>query len=126
MRFEELDVWKKACRVAISVYKLTSKGRLAHDFALRDQMRRSVVSIPSNIAEGKERETVKELIRYLYIAKGSVAELKTQLFISCEIKYLDCEDYNKLEAQLQEVSAMLGSMIRTLKRQRDRDGEKIQ
>jgi len=115
IRFEDLDVWQKGCELAISIYKLTSDGKLANDFGLRDQLRRSATSIPSNIAEGKERETVKELIRYLYISKGSAAELKTQLFIAFKVGYLNEDPYQIYSDKVVEVSAMLGRFIKTLK-----------
>ena len=83
--FKELDVWIESCELAVEMYDVTNKGEFAKDFGLRDQIRRCSVSIPSNIAEGKERETVNELIRYLYIAKGSAGELSAQLFIAFRI-----------------------------------------
>ena len=80
--FEELKVWQKAKDLAVLIYKITSDGKLSKDFGLRDQIRRSAVSIASNIAEGDERETDKESVRFFYIAKGSLAELRTQLMIA--------------------------------------------
>ena len=75
--------------MAVAVYVLSKDGELSRDFGLRDQMRRASVSAESNIAEGKERETAPEFIRYLYMAKGSAGELKTQLIIAEEIGYLE-------------------------------------
>ena len=77
--FEDLEVWKKACDLAVRIYS-TLKG--CRDYGLKDQMTRAAVSIPSNIAEGLERESKNETIHFLHIAKGSCAELRTQLHIS--------------------------------------------
>jgi four helix bundle protein len=79
-------------------------------------LQRAVVSIASNIAEGKERETIPELIRYLYIAKGSSGELKTQFIIAQRIGAVDEERTKNLIRRVEEISAMLGALIRTLKR----------
>lgn len=80
--FKELIVWQRAKDLAVMVYKVTEKGALSRDFGLRDQIRRSAVSIASNLAEGDERDTDKESIRFFYIAKGSAAELRTQIQIA--------------------------------------------
>ena len=114
-RFEDLDVWKEGCNIAIEIYGVTNIGNFAKDFGLRDQIRRSSVSIPSNIAEGKERETVKELVRYLYISKGSAAELKTQLLIAHKVGYVNAQTYTYFSERILKVSKMLGSFIGTLK-----------
>ena len=113
--FEGLDVWKEGCNIAVEIYGVTNNGPFSKDFGLRDQIRRCAVSIPSNIAEGKERESVRELIRYLYIAKGSAAELKTQLLISSKVGYLDKQSFINLSEKIERISGMLGSFIRTLK-----------
>ncbi|MBI5049932.1 MAG: four helix bundle protein [Nitrospirae bacterium] len=113
--FEELDVWQEGCKIAIEIYEITNKGEFAKDFGLRDQIRKCATSIPSNIAEGKERETVSELIRFLYIAKGSAGELKTQLFIACKIGYIDEQKYIYLTGKVLKVSGMLGNFIKKLK-----------
>jgi four helix bundle protein len=120
--FEDLDVWKEGCTIAVEIYGATNVGKFAKDFALRDQIRRASVSIPSNIAEGKERETVNELIRYLYIAKGSAGELKTQIFISHKVGYMDHETYTYFSERILNVSKMLGSFIRMLKRGKSEKG----
>jgi len=110
--FRELRVWQRAKALAVAVYRVTSKGSLARDLALRDQLRRAAVSVPSNIAEGDERDTNKDSVRFLYIAKGSLAELRTQLVIACEIGALDKTVYQNLEAESAELGRMLGSLIK--------------
>jgi four helix bundle protein len=115
-RFEDLEVWQEGCDLAVQIYELSREGKLARDYGLRDQMTRSSVSIPSNIAEGKERETAPELIRYLYIAKGSTGELQTQLYIAQKIGYVDEEVTYKLIQQTKVLSKKLGSFIQYFKR----------
>lgn len=113
--FEDLDIWKEGCQLAIDLYQVTGKDQFARDFGLRDQIRRSAVSIPSNISEGKERETLRELIRYLYIAKGSAAELKTQLYIAQRVGYLESDTYLDFNKRVITLSKKIGSFIRKLK-----------
>ena len=115
-RFEDLEVWQEGCDLAVQIYKLSREGKLARDYGLRDQMTRSAVSIPSNIAEGKERETAPELIRYLYIAKGSTGELQTQLYIAQRVGYVDEGTSYNLIQQTKVLSKKLGSFIQYLKR----------
>lgn len=104
--------------MAVAVYVLFKDGELGRDFGLRDQMRRASVSVASNIAEGKERETAPEFIRYLYMAKGSAGELKTQLIIAEEIGYLERKQSKDIKQKAQQVSGMIGALIRTLKSNR--------
>lgn len=115
-RFENLEVWQEAASLAVDVYTVSKSGGLTQDFGLRDQLQRAAVSIASNIAEGKERETIAEFIRYLYIAKGSSGELKTQLIIAHRIGYIDEGSTKNLIRSVEQISAKLGALIRTLKR----------
>ena len=110
--YRNLRVWRAAKEVAVAVYHRTATGPLARDFGLRDQLRRAAVSIPSNIAEGDERGTNKDSVRFLYMAKGSLAELRTQLEIARDIGALAPSDYESLEAACAEVGRMLGSLIK--------------
>lgn len=84
-----MKVWQRSKDLAVQVYGITECAVFAKDYGLRDQIRCSSVSVPSNIAEGDERDRDKEAVRHLYIAKGSAAELLTQLIIAHEISYLD-------------------------------------
>jgi four helix bundle protein len=110
--FEELKVWQKAKDLAVLVYKITAEGKIAKDFGLRDQMRRSAVSVASNIAEGDERETDKESVRFFYIAKGSLAELRTQLRIALEIDFIAKNEFAKIEQDCSEIGKILGGIIK--------------
>jgi len=80
--FHDLKVWRDAKTLAVAVYRATADLR---DFSLRDQIRRAAVSVPSNIAEGDERDTDRDGVRFFYIAKGSLAELRTQIEIAVEV-----------------------------------------
>ena len=113
--FRKLIVWQKSKDLAVDIYKLTSTGNLVKDYSLTDQMRRAAVSIPSNIAEGNDRESQKEFLRYLYMAKGSLSELQTQLEIAREINYVDGETFSYIELKCIEVSNMLGGFIKSIK-----------
>jgi four helix bundle protein len=121
-RFEDLAVWQRAMSLAAEIYAASKDGEFGRDFGLRDQIRRAAVSIASNVAEGKERETVPELIRHLYIAKGSAGELKTQLMIAERIGYLHAEQARSLVNDVAGISAMLGALIRGLKGQSRQSG----
>ena len=111
--FEDLEVWKRACRLAVRLYRELKECR---DYGLKDQMTRAAVSVPSNIAEGAERDSRQEYIRFIHIAKGSAAELRTQLYIAGEIGLLDKPITAELTAELKEISAILQSITYTLKK----------
>jgi four helix bundle protein len=110
--FEELKVWQKAVDLAVKVYEITKKDHFKRDFGLRDQMRRSSVSISSNIGEGDQLESDKSSVRHFRIAKGSTAELYTQAIISYRIAYLDENDYEFIKKESQEIIAMLTNLIK--------------
>ena len=109
--FRELKVWQKGKDLAVYIYKITNEGGFAKDYGLRDQIRRAAVSIPSNIAEGDERETDREAVRYFYIAKGSSAEVLTQAIIAFEIGYIDEQTFKEIEERCIEISSMLSRLI---------------
>lgn len=110
-KFQELNVWRRAKDLAVSIYKLTSEGNFAKDYGLRDQIRRAAVSISSNIAEGDELDTNKQAIKFFYIAKGSSAEVLTQAIIAYEIGYLSKERFIYIEIECQAISSMLAKLI---------------
>ncbi|MBX9789637.1 MAG: four helix bundle protein [Pirellulales bacterium] len=108
--FENLDVWKRACQLAVRVYELTRESR---ESVLRNQMRRAAVSIPSNIAEGAERGG-KDFARFLRTASGSAAELRTQCYIAAKVGALTGEQMSELVGELREISKMLTGLARSL------------
>ena len=109
--FENLEVWKAGCRLAVDVYSELQKSR---DSGLRDQMQRAAVSISSNIAEGSERRSKKEFVQFLYIARGSCAELRTQLYIAVSIGAIPADSASTLVAETKRIAAMLTGLITTL------------
>lgn len=112
--YRELVVWQKAMEVAKQIYLLVKKLPKEEIYALSDQMRRAAVSIPSNIAEGNARNSSKEYAQFLSIARGSKAELETQLLLCKEIGYLTQTEIQPLLVQLKEIGKMISVMIRKL------------
>ena len=104
--FEDLEVWKRGCALAVYVYEALSDSR---DYGLRDQMQRASVSIPSNIAEGYER-TDKDFIRFLMIAKGSAAELRTQAYIARKTNLITPDQMNHIVDETKQLSRMLQAL----------------
>jgi four helix bundle protein len=109
--FQELKVWNKAKDLAVFVYKITEQGLISKDYGLRDQMRRSAVSVPSNIAEGDELDSDRQSVKYFYIAKGSSAELLTQSVIAHEIMYLNDQHFDHILKGSRAISSMLTRLI---------------
>ncbi|WP_350978579.1 four helix bundle protein [Shewanella sp. AC34-MNA-CIBAN-0136] len=121
MRFEQLDVWKRASRLSCEIYKLTEK---VDNWGFKDQITRSGLSVPSNIAEGEERDTTKEKIRFLYYAKGSLGELVTQLYIGVEAGFLDKKTSIMLVNEAKELAKIIGTMIKN-KQSKIKDARKL-
>jgi len=112
MNFEKLDVWKRAARLSADLYKATASLR---DYGFRDQLTRSGLSVPSNIAEGMTRDSTQEKKRFLNISYSSLAEVRTQIFIGMDIGYLPKVDGKKWIQETKEISAMLISLKNKLK-----------
>lgn len=100
--FKDLLVWQMAKDLAVRVYRISESQDLKKDFGLCDQIRRSAVSIASNLAEGDERSTDRDSVRFFYMAKGSVAEVRTQIQIVCETGHLRKPEYDSLEAEYEQ------------------------
>lgn len=115
-KFEELKVWRKGVDLAVDIYKIVKETELSKDFGLKDQIQRSSVSISSNIAEGDELDTQKQSIKFFYIAKGSCAELYTQILIAERVGYISKLKANTLKNECKEISNMLGKLILIRKR----------
>jgi len=113
--FVQLEVWQKAHVLVLEIYKLTASFPTEERFRLTDQLCRSAASIPANIAEGKGRNTRKEYIQFLYIARGSVEEMKYHLILSRDLGYLSPERFDKLFDGYNEVGRMLNGLINSLK-----------
>ncbi len=106
--FEDLEVWKKSCQLAVSFYKELKEWK---DYGLKDQMNRAAVSIASNIAEGNERDTDKDFCRFIVIAKSSAAELRTQLYIARKIDLINKENFDFYLSELKSRSRMLQALV---------------
>ena len=111
--FEELEVWKRACQLAVDIINIL-KG--CKEFELKNQMTKAVISIPSNIAEGAERNSKKEFMQFLHIAKGSAAELRTQIYIAEKTEILTSKITRPLIKETKEISAMLQGLIASQKK----------
>ncbi len=113
--FEDIQSWKKARALNKLIYSITLENiEFKKDYGLRDQIRRSSISITSNIAEGFDRETNKEFKRFLYIAKGSAAELKSQLYLAFDLGYLKSNEFDILIEEVNEISKLLYGLIKYL------------
>ena len=111
-KFEDLLVWQEGLSLTTEIYGLLKN---CNDFGFRDQIRRAALSIPSNIAEDYDRQTNKEFIQFLFIAKGSCAEVRTQLYLAQNVGIISKENVDKLLAQSNKISAMLTKLIQTRK-----------
>jgi four helix bundle protein len=109
-RFEDLIAWQKARKLTKQVYDATNDGAFARDFGLKDQIRRAAVSSMSNIAEGFERSGLVEFQRFLSIAKGSCAELRTQLYVALDVGYLETRTFESLMSHAIEVGKIIGGL----------------
>ncbi len=112
--FKELKVWQKSMDLVIEIYGLVQLLPKYENYALSDQMRRAAVSIPSNIAEGQQRRSAKEFVRFLLIARGSCAELETQLSVCVALKYLTDAQIKNASSMLDEIGRMLSGLVAKL------------
>ena len=118
-RFEDLIAWQKARALTGEIYRYTKEGEFAKDHGLRDQIRRAAVSVMSNLAEGFDRASRGEFHRFLVIAKGSCAEVRSQLYVSLDVGYLSQERFNKLMSLVIEVSRIIAGLRFSVQKQRD-------
>ena len=117
-KFEDLIAWQKARELTKNIYRVTKNGDFSKNFGLRDQIRRSSVSVMSNIAEGFERGGRSEFHQFLVIAKGSCAELKSQLYVALDAEYIDTITFQNLDALAKEVSRLVGGLRASVYRQK--------
>jgi len=114
-KFEDIEAWQMARKLTGAIYSVTNDGKFARDFGLRDQIRRAAVSVMSNIAEGFNRGGNRELIQFLFIAKGSAAEVQAQLYVGFDAGYLKQEQFKDLYDLAGNTSRAIGGFIRYLK-----------
>jgi len=123
-KFEDLPIWKSAIGLTIEIYDVTFMGKFAKDFCLRDQIRKAIISISSNIVEGFEKNNNNEFIRFLKIAKGSAGEVRSQLYIASALGYISKEKFDHLNLKFQDLANQIGSFISYLEQKR-KNGEFI-
>lgn len=114
-RFEEIEVWKLSMDLCTEIYKITNFELFSKDFGLKDQIRRSAVSVPSNIAEGYERDSKKQFLYFLNVSKASCGELRTQLTIARNLGYIQENEFTKLYEKCTSVSKQIVGFINYLK-----------
>ena len=112
--YKELVVWQKAMELVSDVYRVTAAFPREELYGLTSQLRRSAVSVPSNIAEGQGRATRGEFIQFLGHSRGSLLELETQLLISARLGYLDADPCHRLQAKVTEVARILNGLLTSL------------
>jgi len=117
-RFEDLGIWKLALKITKMIYDLTAKKEFSKDFGLRDQVRRAIISVSSNIVEGFEKNNNNEFIKILKIAKGSVGEVRNQLYIALAVGYISKEEFKKGNEELENLASQIGGFIQYLEKKR--------
>ena len=114
-KFEDLQSWKKARELSKIIYSVTNAPLFSSDPSFKDQIRRAVVSISSNIAEGFERGGNKELIQFLFIAKGSCSEVRSQIYLALDCEYVSEIEFENIKSRAQEISKLIQGFIGYLK-----------
>jgi len=114
-RFEDIKAWQQARSLVKEVYQATGEAKFAKDFSLKDQIRRAAVSIVSNIAEGFSRQTDKEFVQFLHIAKGSTSEVQSQLYVALDLDYVNSEEFKRLYDEADQVARLISGFIKYLK-----------
>src|SRR2546422_1005504 len=117
-RFEDLIAWQKSRVLTRDIYKASNVGAFARDYGLRDQIQRAGVSTMSNIAEGFERGKPGEFHQFLCVAKGSNAELRSQLYVALDVGYLQPEEFQALMVQAEEVGRIVGGLRASVEKRR--------
>jgi four helix bundle protein len=118
LKFEDIVAWQKALELSDLIYEYSNKDKFSKDFGLRDQMRRASVSVVSNIAEGFEREGNNQFIYFLLVAKASAGELRAQLYVARNQKYITTEEFEQLNNKVIEVSKTISGFISYLRTQK--------
>jgi four helix bundle protein len=122
--FEDLNVWKQARLLIQEVYRLTKTEKFSRDFGLRDQIQRAAISVMSNIAEGFERGGNQEFSQFLYVAKASCGEVRSQLYVALDQGYVTHDETEKLRQSFKRLAGMISNLIAYM-RQSEMRGEKF-
>ena len=115
LSFKELNVWQRAVRLTVVLYKTLQKFPETERFGLTSQIQRAAVSVSANIAEGWGRGSTKEYIQFLYIARGSLMELETHLIIAQQLNYINNDQLDQFGKDIEDIAKMLNRLIKTLK-----------
>lgn len=115
-RFEDLAFWQQARELTELIYALTQKDGFAKDYGLKDQIQRAAVSVMSNIAEGFSRGTNVEFLQFLFIAKGSLSEVQSQLYVALDLAYISQDQFRQAYAKADQVAKTMNSFIQAVKR----------
>jgi four helix bundle protein len=113
-KFEDIKAWQKARELVREIYLVSEEEKFKKDFALKEQIRKSAISVVSNIAEGFARRTNKEFVQFLYVSHGSLAEIEAQLYLGHDLGYLDINKFNSLYGSCYEISKMIMGLIKYL------------
>lgn len=116
--YEDLVVWQKAHQFVLNIYKTSFSFPSHEQFGLTSQLRRAAISIPANISEGSKRQYNKELVQFLFVAKGSLGEAEYYLRLAKDLNYMSLEDYDKLYQQCDEIGRMLAGLIKSLREEK--------
>lgn len=113
-KFEDIEAWKLMRKLTKEIYSITQSGDFARDFGLRDQIRRAAVSVMSNIAEGYERNGNREFLQFLSQAKGSIGEIKAQLYVAMDVGFISNIDFERLFNDATKVGQLIGGLMKYL------------
>ena len=117
-KFEDIDAWREARKLVNMIYDVSNNGNFSNDYGLRDQIRRASISAMSNISEGFDRETNKEFIQFLIIARASVSEVKSHMYVALDRKYLSIEEFDSIYNEANTVINLINGFIRYLRKPR--------
>jgi four helix bundle protein len=117
-RFEDLKIWKLSLKITKEIYDLTRKKEFSKDFRLCDQIKGGIISVSSNIVEGFEKNNNNEFIRFLKIAKGSVGEVRNQLYIALAVNYITEQEFDKINRELEDLANQIGGFVVYLEKRR--------
>ena len=118
-RFEDLDIWKESLIITRNIYDLLAKKEFNLEFELKNQIKRAILSVSSNVVEGFEKNNNNEFIRFLKIAKGSVGETRNQLYIALVVRYITEQEFKKVNSDLESLAGQIGGFIIYLQRKRN-------
>jgi len=114
-RFNDIQAWQKARELVKNIYRITNEGSFARDYSLKDQIRRASISVMSNIAEGFSRQSDREFVQFLHIAKGSASEVQSQLYVALDLEYIQEDIFSQLYELSDETIRLISGFIKYLK-----------